>query len=455
MLKTSVHAGVNPTGLSDILRARVTTVKFCDWFPTVVLPAGDRKLDVPVGDALTIGRTTKEIGFRRYIDSPASAARGYVEQSLDPVIFANPNIAAWECLNEPNPDGWDEPNAPIQMAWYGAFLYHCAKELYWRGKIAVLGNWSTGCPPRRDLLEQLSEMLQATVDFPGTLLGQHAYGGIFMKGPSGELIPDTFTTFRYRDHAQVYARMGYPGVKFVLTECGLDRTGNEKVGFTHAWRSPKPLNDYWQKIGIDFRYDNFDDYWRYWIREFELEIRRDPYVVGANLFTLGLRGWDDFQLPGLELARRMQTLSNELGDIEKDIKMTVQIVNVPIPIPVNAQFNFAPLAKVIIDASNDLNQHGQVGTYIPFGQPVPPVPGLTWPNLTALNQDIINHVTVRGALLPLSAIPTAILSEMTTPSENRQKTYGSLNSKLPLEQWKLSPTDFDKVVAAFKAAGIL
>lgn len=434
-LKTSVHAGLNPTGLSDILSAGVTTVKFCDWFPTVVLPAGDRKLDIPVGDALTIGRTTKEIGFRRYIDSPASAARGYVEKSLDPIMFANPNIQAWECLNEPNPDGWDDRNAPIQMAWYGAFLYHCAKELFWRGKIGLLGNWSTGCPPRRDLLFQLSEMLQATIDFPGTLLGQHAYGGeIFMPGPNGEKIPNTFTTFRYRDHAQVYSRMGFPKVKFVLTECGTDNI--------EGWRP-------WRiQYGGDF-----ERYWSEWIRPFELEIRKDSYVIGANLFTLGVPGWDDYQLPGLELARRMQTLSNELGDIEKGVpKMAVQIISVPIVIPLDSQFNFNPMAQIIVSAANDLNEHGQVGTYIPFGQPAPPAPGLTWPKPDATNKRIINEIYKLDPTFGL--IPSTIFREMTPDPLPRPVLYESLTSKLPLEQWGLG-ADFDRVVAAFKAAGIL
>lgn len=445
MLKLGVHWGTNGNGLDECVRADSTSVKLCDAFPDIAVPA----------NTLIIGRVVREAGFTPNVGNPRQAAIDYVHASLHDAIMRNQHIQAWEALNEPVWN-WDDPDSSHRMLWYSEFLAQCAREIVWRGKKAIIGNWSTGCPPIYDLWYAAKSMLEVTEEFPGRVfIGRHAYGPLWRKDKDGNLEPDTEQAFRYRSDQKRFSEMGFPNVKFYLTECGLDRTGNEQIGFLRAWRSQKPENDYWKKIGIDFEYSNFDDYWRYWISPFEREIRKDDRVVGANLFTLGLRGWDDFQLPGLELARRMQTLSNELGGIEKDIKMTVQIVNVPIPIPVNAQFNFAPLAKVIIDASNDLNQHGKVGTYIPFGQPVPPVPGLTWPNLTALNQDIINHVTVRGALLPLSAIPTAILSEMTSPPENRQKTYGSLNSKLPLEQWKLSPTDFDKVVIAFKAAGIL
>src|SRR5678816_2543311 len=104
MLKTSVHWGVNGTGLTPCLLAGVTSVKYCGTFPK----------DEPVGDALVVGRTFREDGFTKFVGDPGLAALNYVRASLDPVIKANPHVQYWESPNEPV-WSWDDADAGQNM----------------------------------------------------------------------------------------------------------------------------------------------------------------------------------------------------------------------------------------------------------------------------------------------------------------------------------------------------
>lgn len=125
------------------------------------------------------------------------------------------------------------------------------------------------------------------------------------------------------------------------------------------------------------------------IKPFELSIRGDRAVVGAHLFTLGLTNdpaWNDYQLPGLELARRMQALSQELGDLPttKEIIMDQFPDLEPFPLIIPAVdgggVGFQELARVILQAYGEYQKIGRVGSYLPFGVTLPaPVPVFKWP----------------------------------------------------------------------------
>lgn len=417
-LKTSVHWGLNGDGLGECLKAGVTSVKYCGAFPR----------NEPVGNALIIGRTFREDGFAQFVGDPGLAALSYVRASLDPVIKANPHVGYWESPNEPV-WSWDDADAGQNMRWYATFLRRVAQELAARDKGAVIGNWSVGNPPYF-LWQYAEDMLQATVELSRCYIGRHAYGPLYND-----------YAFRHRNDGRFFAQMGFPNVKFLLTECGAENTGGMK-----PWRR---------------QWGTFDEYWEKWIRPFEISIRSDRAVIGAHLFTLGLTNdpaWNDYQLPGRELAKKMQALSSELGDLPttKEIIMDqfpdLKFFPLIIPSVDNGGVGFAKLAYVMMQAYNEYQKTGRVGDYLPFGVLPAPQPTLTMPKLDATNKRIINEIYKLDPTFGL--IPSAIFREMTPDPLPRPILYDSLVSKLPLEQWGLG-ADFDRVVAAFKAAGIL
>lgn len=380
MLKLGIHWGEGGNNLDECLQAHSASVKLCDAFPKVNVPA----------DTLIIGRVVKESGFTPFVGHPRQAATDYIRSSLHDAIVSNPHVQAWEALNEPV-WGWDDADSASRMLWYSEFLAQCAREIVVRGKKAIIGNWSTGCPPVYDLWYAAKSMLEVAKDFPEQVfVGVHVYGPLWRKGEKGQLEPDTDQVFRYRKVHEIFSEMGYPETKIAITECGLDSAGNETIGYTRPWRGQKSANDYWSKIGINYNYGSFNDYWRYWIEPFEREIRKDKYILCANLFSLGLSGWGDFQLPGLELAHRMQALSNELGDIEEDYNMTT------------------PAEKIILDVASDLKEHSQVGTYTRYNpDQLTPSP---WP---------APHFQVRvkvDEIIPIHAMPDLGGMQMQTRS---------------------------------------
>lgn len=340
-LKLAPHWMLGGSGLSRWLQAGCTSVKYAGAYPQ-----GE-----PIDDNKIVARVLNQDTFHLFSDTPERAAKKYIEEELSPVIRANPHLHTFEALNEPDWKDDDNPaNTPRVMAWVCEFLYHSAKRLRDRNIIPVVGNWSVGNPDY--FAWNYSEwMLRATKD-SGAIIGRHGYGPL-----------DRDYAYRYEKDAEIFTGLGYPEVKFYLTEVGLDNV----LHFT-------PWKTYYGNTTA-----GFERYWREWIVPFELRIRRDARVLGAHLFTLGTGGsnaWDPFDVSNLEItniAERMMSLSHELGPLPVPQESPeVEVIPFALPIPIDPAHTpaFGRLALHIIDAIHDFNERGDVYAYGP--------PALVW-----------------------------------------------------------------------------
>lgn len=268
------------SGLSRWLEAGCTSVKYAGAFPE-----GE-----PIDASRIVGRVLTQDAFRPFVDTPEVMAAAYVGAELLPAIIANPHITTWEVLNEPDWKDDEHPErTPFVMEWVCQFIYHVTRLLHSERITCVIGNWSVGNPDY--VAWNYSEwFLRAVKDF-GAIVGRHCYGPLELD-----------YAYRYEKDAQIFSQLGYPDVKFYLTEVGADNV-----------REFKPWKDYYGNTA-----EGFDRYWSEWIVPFEKRIRNDPCVLGAHLYTLGTGGadaWLPFDVSETDIAERMVRLSAELGEI--------------------------------------------------------------------------------------------------------------------------------------------
>lgn len=270
-----MSGGSDPQPLLD---AGVTVHKFAFDFPIV-----------NTGAALTIGRPFEQLSvFDVGIGTPAQAALAYFNAYTLPLIIAHPNLKAIESPNEKVFD-W-----LADMRWYSEFLYEFSRLVKQMGRVPVIGNWAVGTPDNLRAWEKYGKALQATKDF-GAILSRHSYG-----------VLSQWYALRHRLDQIEFRKLGYDP-KVVITECGLDniRDPNDESANTTPWRT---------YYGGDSR-----RYFEEWIKPFELELRKDSYIVGATLFTMGAGGnpatWGDFDIANTDIVNRMAELSRQLGPI--------------------------------------------------------------------------------------------------------------------------------------------
>jgi len=304
MLKTSAHFQTGGTGLSRWLQAGVTSVTYAGSYPR----------NEPVDERTIVGRVMDQRTFRVFSDTPERAAAIYFTDELWPIISANSFIWQWEVLNEPDWKDDDNPaNSPRVMAWVCEFIWWTAKMLRDRNITPVIGNWSVG-QPDYPVWQHAEWLLRATREF-GAKMGRHCYGPL-----------DTHYAYRYENDAEVFTAMGYPDVKFYLTECGLDNV-----------QQFRPWKDYYGNSP-----EGFGRYWSEWIEPFERHIRLDARVLGAHLFTLGTGGasaWEPYDVSKTAIAERMVSLSRELGEIPAPIEP-------PTPGPIGDEMKFLRIENI-------------------------------------------------------------------------------------------------------------
>lgn len=253
---------------------------------------------------LTIGRVVDDgwlggqsFDMNRYVangDDSARLAGLYVDWLADKIRL-NPWIQVWEGPNEQVFIHDSEREAAssvfkaaadvarkITMRWYAEFCYQFAARLDRLGKRAGLGSWSTGNPLRElDLLRHYGRALQACTEF-GAYACRHDYGGV---EPDGTLRID-------HDQAE-FARLGFPNVQQIITECGMDAV--QWIPGAGAWKV--------------FYNKDFGRYWNECLKPFLDAISRRPYCKGACLFTDGggggAGGWGDFDVAGTNIVERL------------------------------------------------------------------------------------------------------------------------------------------------------
>jgi hypothetical protein len=311
--KLCPHALTTPVDLRRFVEAGAPLVKLAAVFgPAEELLALNPNL-------LVVGRVVESEDIGAEADSgrpPEASALAFLERQRGQ-YERNHLIRIWEGPNEPVFGAAHEPAAMRRMAWYAAFEAERLRLLTDLGLRGVVGNFATGNPDL-PMWTAFLPALDAAERFRG-YLGLHEYSapcmwwltGKFQSANcEGEVVADEgdtgWTTLRYRKvYRQYLAPNGVGDVPLVITECGLDRIGVPCPGQSDGpWR----LNiDYWSSY--DGAQDPID-YWRgperdperYFAEQliwYDRELQRDPYVVGATIFTVGATDqWREYDIAG-------------------------------------------------------------------------------------------------------------------------------------------------------------
>jgi hypothetical protein len=233
--------------------------------------------------------------------APADAARLYIEQRLNEYRL-NPQIDYWEGWNE---FVWDR-SRPEMLSWFAQFEGERACQMQSLGLRAAIGGFSVGWPNTYDEMGLFVPALEAAQRC-GALFHLHEYnrpamncgvasnqaglipGAPAISQPAGPL------TLRYRFWYEGWLRpAGLADVPLVISETGIDAVP--------ATGDCISINPYPHDPGR-FTWKHFGDWWvsrgygsspaLAYINQlawYDREMRWDPYVIGATVFTMGYPG---------------------------------------------------------------------------------------------------------------------------------------------------------------------
>jgi hypothetical protein len=300
-------------------RAGCPAVKLVDFFGVA------EELLALRPDLLLVGRVFEEYdanGAARSGASPQAEALAWVTRQAEKYRL-NPLIKVWEGPNEPVFGNADDPANVQAMAWYAAFEAERLRLLADQGWRGVVGNFATGNP---DLpmwpafLPAVAAALQQ-----GGYLGLHEYSSPWMWWLTGNYQtgncdhrPDFagegdtgWVTLRYRKvYREFLAPQGLGNVPLLITECGLDSIGavcpshtsgpwQEHFGFWGQYDGAHDPIDYWRGAERDP-----ERYYAEQLAWYDRELQKDPFVVGATIFTVGATSgqWARFDIGGARVV---------------------------------------------------------------------------------------------------------------------------------------------------------
>lgn len=239
----------------------------------------------PVGDDF--------LRFGGHHDPKAAAVRWF--NAMLPVIRQAP-FAYWESFNEMS--SWDH------LAAYGEFEAERQRIMADHGYKCCIGNFAVGTPEiadSGDVWPRFYPALSAAHRYKN-ILGLHEYGGLWMdlwygpntgltKGNKRQPFPAEyaggwlFGRYRkvWRKHIQTN---GWTDIRIALTEFGLDMAGTSETSVltgqtVGAWKS---CIGAWERL--DGRRDP-EQYYFEQLRWADTQMQRDPYLIGATIFTWG------------------------------------------------------------------------------------------------------------------------------------------------------------------------
>ncbi|HLB48385.1 MAG TPA: hypothetical protein VJL59_15370 [Anaerolineales bacterium] len=247
-------------------------------------------------------------------ENPEDAARRFVDSQKEKYTL-NPAIKLWEGHNEPV---WGSRG---DMEWYARFEIARLKILADMGLRGVIACFATGNPGDIELWRWFVPAVQAAKQMNG-ILGLHEYSspwvwwmsGKFQLNPNEDAGDEGWTALRYRMVMHKYLKPeGCDDVKIAITEFGLDRVGPVPQGASSGnwrtnadwwprWDGSRDPIDYWRKGGRDAEL-----YYAEQMIWYDKEMRKDPNVLGATIFTLGFTNdaWRDYDIDGTGIARRI------------------------------------------------------------------------------------------------------------------------------------------------------
>lgn len=202
-------------------------------------------------------RCSALIIYREFVDldyhQPADAFYFKMKNSLDKLRGRG---IIWEGLNEPVTDSIQDAQA--LNAWYVRF----AQIMHSEGEKVAGFSWSTGnpTPAKWDSIVPYVVDAAAAVDV-------HAFHEYYSTWGKGQ---DWGYYRRFEQAMPDYARK-----PVVITECGLDDTGQPNGG----WNGRVTAAQY-----VDI------------LKQYDQVLLQDPYVLGATIFQWGDGGWPSFDL---------------------------------------------------------------------------------------------------------------------------------------------------------------
>lgn len=278
-------------------------------------------------DALLIGRKVESdaaldpVNDYRSGASPEYAAERFFARQAE-TYRLNPAISLWVGPNEPAlSHGPNFPDLPLdeclrRMAWYATFEIWRLILLANTGLRGVVGNFSTGTPDRR-LWSAFYPALESARAHGG-YLGLHEYMGAKQRFGVGD------NPLRYRTVPEIRSS----GVQIVMPEFGFDQVQGPPGYVTGAWRD---LAGQWVAHGDTTDPERYCADAYIWYAE---ELRKDPYVVGAAIFTSGDGGsplWARHDIAGTRIPEHLKQYSLSMPPLEEPIMAGITEVVETIP----------------------------------------------------------------------------------------------------------------------------
>jgi hypothetical protein len=236
---------------------------------------------------------------------PVARAQQFVATNLE-TYQQYPAIDYWEGYNEPATD-------PASMGWYTRFEVERVRSMAAYGLRAAIGAFSTGTP-EFDQMIQFVPAVEAAQQNHGILV-LHEYSAPTMDFGMGAPIPGQ-PPGSDRGPFMLRYRFFYDGIfkprglviPLVVSEAGIDGGINDRPGPEGAlgWRD---FIGYWSEIGLGG--SSSAEYIRQ-LAWYDQEVRRDDYVIGFTVFTVGARDhpeWGSYDITSIltRLARYVVT----------------------------------------------------------------------------------------------------------------------------------------------------
>lgn len=288
--KIGIHLLVHYTpGAKKIIQSRCPVIKIIDSGPDMVSALTDYKRLHPKG--IVVYRAYTPNGYRS--KDPRECARKYwfevIKPSLNGLTPEQRKLVDYvEGPNEGETPCWGSVE---DAKWFNTFWLTLAPLIAGYGMRPCLGSIAVGNPPGPpdEVEAKIREFIPA-LKLAKKLNGSwsyHAYTLKYTKDPAIEI----FYSLRYRKYYDMFRRYApeLVDLPIVLTEGGVDSDGTH--GACPGWKREDAAK--------------FQD----WLKWFDSEIKKDPYVKGVTLFQIGdPQGWDSFDLEPLA-----DWLSNYLG----------------------------------------------------------------------------------------------------------------------------------------------
>ncbi len=278
--KIGIHLIARYTdGAKKIVAANCPIIKILDTTPTMLAALADFKAKHPKGVAILRIYTPTRYEFG---DDPKASARDYWEKRLSPGVK---NLTAqqkqWiDYLEGPNECDNTPCWASLEDAkWFCEFSAELAEIMSRNGFKPCLGSIPVGNPPGPP--EEVEAKIKAFIPALrvakklGGAWSYHPYTLKYTKDPGVEY----HYSLRYRRFYEALGKCApeLAELPLLLTEGGVDSDGSHPD--RPGWKRDTP--------------EKFQD----WLKWFDSEIKRDPYVKGVTLFEIGHpENWDSFDL---------------------------------------------------------------------------------------------------------------------------------------------------------------